>query len=411
MADAMIERLLTERERVEANIKSVESVAFEQKRDLTPEDIETVKTYSERLKSIDSQVEVLAVNTQMDASVRDRIAMVSPDSSVAGTSYRSAGEVLYDVLHQGEKESRQRFQAVQRRAAEHMGTEAAKTTPTAGGLGGLQVAPVTGPIIDLNPQGRPFLSAIGVTPAPQAFSFMRPRIVDPNLKSGGVATQGLQKEELASKKFDVKADTLEMSTVGGYLNVSQQVLSFTPNALDIIVSQLLKRLAYATEAAAIDVVTSTTNTVGPIDFTDGAAVRKAIFDASSDVYGSTGALPEWIAMGPAGWAALGSLTDLANRPLFPMTGPVNANGQMSPGSFDIAGLGIRGIVTPAITDDSLYVGNGNSIEAYEYRYPVLEAVEPSVLGRQVAVASSLVFYQPPNDEVPVNSGIVSITSA
>lgn len=416
MGDVMTRRLLDEREQVETKVRGIETIAVEQKRDLSPADIDSLETYSKRLKEIDGQLEWTTQQTEMDTTVRDRIARVNPE--VSSLSYRSAGELLYDVLHQSDKDSRQRYQAVQRRAAEHMGTDAAETVATAGDLGGLVVAPVTGPVIDVVPSGRPFLTAIGVRPAPSAFTFMRPRIVDPNGSTQGVGTQAKQKQELASQAFNVKSDNLELTTVGGYLNVSQQLLSFQPGSLDIIVAQLNKRLALASESAAIDVVTSTTAQQPAVDMADGAAVRKAIFDAAAVVYANTGELPTWIAMGPAGWANLGGLVDLANRPLFPLSAPSNPMGSASPGTFDIVGTGLRGIVTPAITDATLYLGNGVGIEAYEYRYPVLEAVEPSVLGRQVAVASSLVFYQPPTTEADPSGdpaaayeGIVAIPAA
>lgn len=67
---------------------------------------------------------------------------------------------------------------------------------------------------------------------------------------------------------------------------------------------------------------------------------------------------------------------------------------MAATSFSQTVAGLQAVVTPSITDDTFYVGGGNAIEGYLYRYPVLEAVEPSVLGRQVAVAASLAFYKP-----------------
>jgi hypothetical protein len=56
--------------------------------------------------------------------------------------------------------------------------------------------------------------------------------------------------------------------------------------------------------------------------------------------------------------------------------------------------GLRVIVTPAIADNTFWVGNSYVIEGAIYRYPVLEAVEPSVLGRQIAVAASTAGYRP-----------------
>jgi hypothetical protein len=108
-------------------------------------------------------------------------------------------------------------------------------------------------------------------------------------------------------------------------------------------------------------------------------------------------MPTWIAVGPLGWARLGALTDLAGRPIFPSLNPVNAVG-----TADIAGdlqiAGIRTIVTAGITDEDIFMGNGIGLELYSYRYPLLSATEPSLLGRQLAVAASLGSYKPPTTE-------------
>jgi hypothetical protein len=353
----------------------------------------------------------------MSDQIMDRIALASPGSNVAAHTYTTAGELLWDVIHNREKDAGARLAFVQRRAAQHMGTTAAQTVATAGGFGGLVVSPVTGPIIDLRPKGRPWLTAIGARPAPSSMTFMRPRLVDPNFTTG-VAEQALQKQELVSQKFDVLADPLQLNTVGGYLNLSRQAEEFIPSALDIVVNQLLARLANATEKALYTEVNKTTAEVTLAADAPADDVRQAIFDAAALVFANTGSLPEWIAMGPEGWARLGGLTDLALRPLFPFQNAVNANGTMSPGTFAIAGLGLTGIVTPAIPNGDFFVGNELGIEAYEYRYPTLEAIEPSLLGRQIAVASSLVFYRPTTTEAgpggtpaALGDGVVRISAA
>ena len=333
----------------------------------------------------------------MAEDVAALIQRTSPGSNVSGHTYRSAGEMLWDVIHNREADAGARLAQVQRRAAQHMGTKAEETVATAGGFGGLIASPITGPIIDLRPKGRPWLSLVGARPAPKPMTFMRPRIVDPNFETG-VDVQAKQKQELASQAFNVLADPLQLTTLGGYLNLSRQAEEFIPSALDIVINQLLNRLAAKTEAALYTEVNKTTATITLAADAPADDVRQAIFDAAALVFTNTGALPEWIAMGPEGWARLGGLTDLALRPLFPFTNAVNAMGTSSPGTFEIAGLGLTGVVTPAIPNGDFFVGNELGIEAYEYRYPTLEAIEPSLLGRQVAVASSLVLYRPTTTE-------------
>jgi hypothetical protein len=416
MGDVMTDRLLHERSAVEGKVRSLEQIAVDETRDLRPEELESIRTYSARLKDIDSQLDVVTQRITLDQDIQDRIALVSNGSAPVGQhQYRSAGELLWDAIRPQDHDARQRYQGVLKRAAQHMGTKAEETVAVAGGFGGLTVSGAQGPVINLLPKGRPWLTAIGVRQAPQAFSFMRPRLVDPDYLTAA-QPQALQKQELASKKFDIAADTLKLTTIGNYLNLSLQAEQFVSGSLDITINQLLQRVAVAEEQALAAEVGKTTALVPLAADADAAAMRAAIYDAAALVYTNTGALPEWIAMGPQGWARLGSLVDLAQRPLFPFTNPVNAMGTSSPGQFQIAGLGLTGIVTPGITDGSYYVGNELGVEAYEHRYPVLQAVEPSLLGRQIAVAASLVIYRPTTTEATevdeaLGDGVVKIAPA
>jgi hypothetical protein len=397
MPDAVTQRYLDERASLVGRIEGIKTTSIEQNRDLSEQDRKALGDYSVRIKELDGMIDLAANSYEMDVNVAQRIANMGIGTDYAPVNYRSAGELLFDVLHMQEPESRRRYETTVKRAAQHMGTSAANTVAVAGGMGGLVVSPVYGPVIDIMPQGRPFLTMLGVRQAPSSLSFIRPRIVDPNIATG-VGVQALEKQELASQKFDIATDPLTLSTVGGYLNVSQQLISLVASSLDIILGQLNRRLALASEKLGIAEVAKTTAKVTLAAGADAAALRKAIYDAAVLVYTNTGALPTWLVMGPQGWARLGGAVDLAGRPLFPNVGPVNADGSMSANTFTIAGLGFPATVTPAITDTTMYVGNDVGIEAYEYRYPVLEAVEPSLLGRQIAVASSLVFYRPPSAE-------------
>jgi hypothetical protein len=93
------------------------------------------------------------------------------------------------------------------------------------------------------------------------------------------------------------------------------------------------------------------------------------------------------------------LTDLAGRPLFPFVGPVNAIGtaQATTGQGGSV-MGLTPVLSPAITDDSLYMGNSVGLEVYVHKLPLLQAVEPSILGRQLAAAALVGTYQVPTTE-------------
>lgn len=404
----LLERTVQEREQVVSLIEGVTVAAFDRGGDLSEQDHETIDRGKTRLEFLDKQIERLSFDTTVSDRARDALRTNGVSGSTVPMSYRSAGEALHDLLHLDHKDSRARLEQEMHRAAQHMGTNAAATVPVAGGLGALVVKPVVGPIIDTTPQGRPFLTALGTVPLDSPLGFSRPRIVD-NAYGTSPATQTAEKAELVSRAFDVKLDSLDTETIGEYLNVSQKLLSLPIGALNMIVAQFAKRRAYKMETRAVAEVLSSTTTVplaaAPAAADEARLVYEAVWEAARLVYLNTGELPTWIAMGPVGWARLGSLLDADDRPLFPTLGAaVNPMGGMSADSF--AGLGpagLRSIVTHGITGPELIVGNAMSLEVYEYAYPMLEAIEPSVLGRQIAVASEVAFYRPTTDE-PAGAG-------
>jgi hypothetical protein len=402
---ALVEGYIAERDQLLNTVQVLKNNALDRGGDPSDQDLEVMtKSYS-RVDKLDELIKIVGEDRTMDSETRDKLMSPTPSPTPGGIKYRSGGDMVWDCLHatfgsahdHDDQEAKRRWESVMKRAAQHMGTEAAATTPVAGGFGELYVAPIVGPIINLTPTGQPFLSAIGRRPAPNAMTFSRPRIVDPDFGTG-VATQTLQKAELVSKKFDVKVDNLSLSTVGGYLNVSQQLMSLHPTAWDIIVGQLQRRTAYQGESAAIGELSDTTAHIPLAANADAATTLSALFDAAALVYQNTNDLPTWIAYGPLGWAQLGSLTDAAGRPLFPFLGAANAMGTSSLSDMNLGPLGLQQIVTHGITTTDIFMGNSLAFEAYVYSFPILEAVEPSLLGRQVAVAEAMSFYRPTTKE-------------
>lgn len=402
LADPMVDRLVKRRDQALGQIEALKQAAIDGDRDLTETDSEAITEYKRSIGEIDKQLELVGENLRMDDDARNRLALIAPSAKPA-PKYRSDGELMYDMLHQGEAESRERYRTCLKRAAEHMGTDAADTSATAGDLKALSVSPITGPVINPFHAAMPFASAIGLGAMPAGSSFERPYIVDADFATG-VAEQTAQKAELASKKFDTDTDMLKRTTLGGYLNLSQQLLTWSPGSLGIVVDQMRRRLSAQIEAHLITEIGLSTGKVDLAADADAATTIAAIYTASADVYTATGSLAQWVAVGPGGWARLGSLVDAAGRPLLPTVSPNNALGSASASTFTTSIAGLNVIVTPSIIDDEFRVGNGMCIEGYAYFYPVLEAVEPSVLGRQVAVAADVVAHRP----TPYANGVVLV---
>lgn len=407
MPHALVEQYLDERDKLLNTISVLKANATDRGSDPTDDELDVMKRGYARIDKLDELMKVVGEDRELDDETRDKLLRSGQQGPVeGGIKYRTAGDMVWDCLHANfgsthdhdDGDAKRRWDGVMKRAAQHMGTKAADTTPVAGDLGGLYVAPVVGPVIDLSPKGQPFLSAIGRTPAPNSMTFMRPRIVDPNFTTGA-APQALEKGELTSVKFDVKVDTITLDTVGGYLNISQQLMSLQPASLGIIVSQLGRRTAYQGEKAALTELALTTAKVTLSATPTSAAVITALYDAAALVYANTKELPTWMAYGPGGWKMLGSLVDAAGRQLFPFLGASNALGSSAGlGSFNIGPLGLQQILTPGIAGTAIYMGNELGLEAYVYSFPILEAIEPALLGRQVAVAEALAFYRPTTQE-------------
>lgn len=421
MSNALATDFTTERESLVAKIKSIQEITKDRGGDLSDDDLESISKMQARVAKIDKQLDVIGVDVDMPEETAERLRNIGKSNAQSAPQYRTAGELLWDCLHatfgsqhdRDDREAKERWGRTMKRAehsrtAEHMGTTASATKATAGGFGSLWVSPTVGPVLDLSREGQPFLNAIGKQQAPNSLTFARPRLIDANLLSGGAGLQTLQKDELVSKAFNVDTSAITLKTYGGYLNVSQQLLSLHPEALNIIVTQLQRRVAIQGETAAITELYNSTNAVTLATGADSELVIKALYDGAVAVWNATNMLPTWIAYGPLGWARLGKVVDSSKRPLFPFVGPQNALGTGGIDGMMNVGMGLQSILTPGITNTDIWIGNSASIEAYSYQFPVLEAVEPSVFGRQVAVAEALAFFRPITTEPSTGNGAVKI---
>jgi hypothetical protein len=406
--DVMVQRLLDERDTKLSYINQIADVAQDEGRDLLDNENDSIKNAQERVRSLNSQVERLTQDLELAESAKNRIRSLDPNIIAKDFTYRTAGEYVWDVIHKGEDpDAGLRLQRYNKRAAEHMGYDKAATVPVAGGFNGLVVVPSIGPVLDPDPTGRPLFTALGVRPAP-SLTFTRPRLVDPNIATG-VGPVAQEKLEMPSKAWDILNETVTCTRVGGYINVSEVLTELIAGSLDMVVSQMNRRIEKYSENYVVTQLAATTATTA----VTGDDVVAALGAASALVVTNTGRPPTWVAMGANGWGSLMGLTDAANRPLFPGVGPVNALGAGNVSTFFGSVLGLTAVVTSSILDKTLYVGNEFGIELYERPLPIMQAFEPAVYGRQVAVATYIGSYAPITLEgaTPKREGIVKVTWA
>jgi len=390
--DSMVKRLLDERDQKIALIDQIAGVADEEGRDLLESESQTISNAQERVRSLNNQVDRLSQDLELADSAKNRIRALDPTIVAKDFTYRSAGDFLYDLIHkQDDSDCNMRMGKFLKRAAEHMGFDKANTVPVAGGFNGLVVNPVIGPVLDPSPTGRPLFSLLGARQL-TALTFNRPRLIDPNM-STGVGVVAKEKQEMPSKAWDIVSEPVTTSRIGGYINVSEVLVEMLSGSLDMVVSHMNRRIETYSEYA---VVTELDKTGATVDLAtdDAADITAAIGEASALVVTNTGNLPTWIAMGPAAWGALIGVSDLAGRPLLPAVGPVNAFATGRADSYFQNIFGLNAAVTPAIGDKSIYIGNSFGLEVYEKPMPLMQAFEPSLYGRQIAVATFLGFYAP-----------------
>ena len=191
MGHALVENYIRERNQILNTINVLKNTNLDRGSDPSDQDLEVMTNGYSRIDRLDAMIKVLGEDREMDAESRNRL-LRTPAGPAAAVQYRNGGEMVWDCLHANwgsihnheDQEAKRRWDLVMKRAAQHMGTDAATTTPVAGGFGGVFVQPVVGPVINLYPSGQPFLTGIGKQPAPNSMTFVRPRIVDPKLQDG-----------------------------------------------------------------------------------------------------------------------------------------------------------------------------------------------------------------------------------
>ena len=250
---------------------------------------------------------------------------------------------------------------------------------------GVIPTPIVAPIYN-NFQGRrPLIDATGVRAMPQAGAiFIRPVVTTHN--SIGTATQNTT---ITASAFQVDDVQITKTIQGGYVEISEASMDWSqPEVLGALLDDMARVYADRTDLLAcseLNTGTTNSNNFANASIADPAYWVEWMYTAAADILtGSNGNLPSVLAVSPNVWKLMGSLSDTADRPLFPQVGPMNAFGSLSPGGDSGFAFGLRVVVDRNITSAGMFIMDPTAIENWEQQKGAISVEQPSQLSRQIA---------------------------
>jgi hypothetical protein len=257
---------------------------------------------------------------------------------------------------------------------------------------GLLPVPVLGPLVqDLNFL-RPVVEAVGARAYPdngRSKTFTRPTITTHT----SVAAQSTELSAVSATTMVIAANSISKTTLAGQVSLSSQDISFTsPEAMSLILNDLMGEYMIASDNKAADDLLSAANSSGVWDGTV-ADLLKSIYDSAKDVSTNRNWMPTHMFVSVDVWSQLGQLVDTTNRPIFPFIGAgltgQNALGGGSATSWNGTPLGLQLVVDSNFADKTMIItrvgqGQGDAYEFYESIQGLLSVDTPATLGKTMS---------------------------
>jgi hypothetical protein len=383
MANPVLDRLHAERERQIEFVDNTLGGAERDTRDLVEAEVSNIRAARERITAIDAQIEPLVEFENMRDTARSTLASAlgrrdgATPAVAGGPAYRSPGAFLVDLVRSRDPRVDETDRTA---AAERVAQARATAHQTTPDTPGLLPEPVVGPLINLMDATRPFVTSIGAKDmgAVPGKKFSRPRITQHVL----VGKQAAEKTELPSRKMIIDSLEFLKETYGGVVNISRQDIDWTsPSAWDALVTDLADVYALETENAAANAFATSVVQTQAAETDDLKGYATAMYQGAAMAYEGAKRLPDRIWVSLDMWASVGAVVDVFGRLTFSGAG---AGGDASLSDFRGDMLSVPRIVVPSFPDGTMIVGNSTLVEFYEQRIGLLSAVEPALLGVEVA---------------------------
>ena len=254
---------------------------------------------------------------------------------------------------------------------------------------GLLPVPVLGPLVqDLNFL-RPVVEAVGARAYPdggRSKTFIRPTITTHT----SVASQSTELSAVSATTMVIASNSVSKTTLAGQGSLSSQDISFTsPEAMSLILNDLMGEYMIASDNLAADNLLAAANSSGVWDGTV-TDLLKSVYDAANDISSNRNWLPTHMFVSVDVWAQLGQLIGTDGRPVFPLIANglsgMNALGSQSAASWNGNPLGLQLVVDSNFAAKTMIItrvgqGQGDAYEFYESIQGLLSVDTPATLGK------------------------------
>lgn len=415
----MLQRLYDERDQCIAFVDQTVAGANVdgQERDLSQSEQESLARTRERIAQIDAQIKPLEEFEQVreagDAAAKNYLrATPAATASPAGVvslgaqvnqrsfEYKSRGHVIVDQLRaapnhmggQSDPDARQRLMSAGVRYPGMSDDEArAILTQVTGDTPGVLPVPIIGEIMDDVDAARPFINSLGAKSLAFAGETFKRPLITQHTQVTQQTTQATT-TGIGSQKLVIGSVTFTKQTWGGGLQISRQDIDWTsPSAWDAVLNDLTRQYGLSTENAVADTfataVVAATEVVGAAGIPGGGNLQAwltALYASAALAYAGSGELPDTIWMSIDMWAGLGPLID-AQMAM-----------EKSPGRSSLASFGgiladLPRVVVPSFANGTLIIGAKRWTEVYEERLGLLQAVNPTILGVDIAYGGYVAY--------------------
>jgi hypothetical protein len=257
------------------------------------------------------------------------------------------------------------------------------TTPE---IPGVIPTPIVQPIFNSFVGSRPLVDATTLRQMPQGGAvFIRP-VVSVHSSIG----TAVQNTTITASAFEIDDVQITKTIQGGYVEISEASLDWSqPEVLGALLDDMARVYADRTDLLAcseLQTGTTNSNNFANASIADPAYWVEWMYTAAADILsGSNGNLPSILAVSPNVWKLMGSLSDTADRPLFPQVGPMNAFGSLNAAStMGAFAFGLRVVVDRNLTSAGMTILDPRALESYENARGAISVEMPSQLSRQIA---------------------------